>query len=137
LTQPAKAFFYFAYASNLNRKQMGERCPDAKVRFTAVLPNYKLVFAGWSRVWHGGTATLKPFRGEKVRGAIYEVTEACMKQLDKYEVGYARMNVTVYDEDNQPHPAVTFIKSGRLEEVFPSKEYAAVIKQGYRDWGIG
>ena len=128
--------FYFAYASNLNKKQMQERCPDSRPKFTAILPNYKLVFSGWSRTWHGGTATIKPFRGEKVRGAIYEVTEACFRQLDKHEVGYSRMNVTVFDEDNQPHQAITFIKSGQLEDALPSKEYAAVIKQGYRDWLI-
>ncbi|MGD0779455.1 MAG: gamma-glutamylcyclotransferase family protein [Dehalococcoidales bacterium] len=137
MTLPNKILFYFAYASNLSKQQMRERCPEAKPRFTAILPNYKLVFAGWSRIWHGGTASIKPFRGEKVRGAIYEVTEVCLKQLDKYEVGYARMNITVFDEDNQPHQAVTFIKSGQLEESLPSKEYAAIIKQGYRDWGIG
>jgi gamma-glutamylcyclotransferase len=127
---------YFAYASNLNKKQMQERCPDCRPKFTAVLPNYKLVFAGWSRTWHGGTATIKSFRGEKVHGAIYEVTDACLRRLDKYEVGYSRLNVTVFDEDNQPHQAVTYIKSGQMEESLPSKEYAAVIKQGYRDWGI-
>jgi gamma-glutamylcyclotransferase len=137
LTLPNKTLFYFTYASNLSKQQMRERCPEAKPRFTAILPNYKLVFAGWSRIWHGGTASIKPFRGERVRGAIYEVTEVCLKQLDKYEVGYARMNITVFDEDNQPHQAVTFIKSGQLEESLPSKEYAAIIKQGYRDWGIG
>jgi len=102
----------------------------------ATLPNYKLVFTGWSRTWHGSVATIKPFRGEKVHGAIYEVSEACLRQLDKYEVGYARLNVTVFDEDNQPVSAVTYIKSGQLEESLPSKEYAAIIRQGYRDWGI-
>jgi hypothetical protein len=137
LTQPNKALLYFAYASNLNKHQMQERCPEAKPRFIAVLPNYRLIFTGWSRDWHGGKASLKPFRGEKVRGAIYEVTETGLKQLEKYEVGYLRQNVTVFDEDNQPHQAVTFIKTGQLEETLPSKEYAAVIKQGYRDWGIG
>jgi gamma-glutamylcyclotransferase (GGCT)/AIG2-like uncharacterized protein YtfP len=102
----------------------------------ATLPNYKLVFTGWSRTWHGGVATIKPFRGEKVHGAIYEVSEACLRQLDKYEVGYTRLNVNVFDEDNQPVPAMTYIKSGQLEESLPSKEYAAIIRQGYRDWGI-
>jgi gamma-glutamylcyclotransferase (GGCT)/AIG2-like uncharacterized protein YtfP len=103
----------------------------------ATLPNYKLAFTGWSRNWKGGVATIKPFRGEKVRGAIYEVSEACLRQLDKYEVGYTRLNVTVFDEDNEPHKCVTYIKSGQLEESLPSKEYAGMIQQGYRDWGIG
>ena len=115
---------------------MQTRCPDSQPKFTATLPNYKLVFAGWSRNWHGAVATIKPFRGEKVRGAIYEVGENCLRHLDKYETGYARFNVTVYDEDNQPHQAVTYIKSGQLEESLPSREYGEVIRQGYRDWGI-
>ena len=128
--------YYFAYASNLSKKQMLARCPDSQPRFVAVLPNYKIVFTGWSRNWRGGVATIKSYRGEKVRGAIYEVSDACLRQLDKHEAGYSRMNVTVFDEDNQPVAAVTYIKSGQLEETLPSKEYGEIIRQGYRDWGI-
>jgi gamma-glutamylcyclotransferase (GGCT)/AIG2-like uncharacterized protein YtfP len=120
--------YYFAYASNLNQKQMRERCPDSQPKFTAVLPNYRVVFTGWSRI--------KSLRGEKVRGAIYEVTEACLKRLDRYETGYERLNVIVFDDVNQPFPAVTYIRSGQQEESSPSKEYLAVIRQGYQDWGI-
>jgi gamma-glutamylcyclotransferase (GGCT)/AIG2-like uncharacterized protein YtfP len=128
--------YYFAYASNLSKKQMQARCPDSQPRFIATLPNYKLVFTGWYREWRGGKASIKSFRGEKVRGAIYEVNEACLRQLDKHEVGYVRLDVTVFNEDNEPVPAVTYVKSGQLEESLPSKEYAAVIRQGYKDWGI-
>ena len=128
--------YYFAYASNLSKKQMRERCPDSQPKFVATLPNYKLIFTGWSREWRGGKAALKSFRGEKVRGAIYDVTEACLRQLDRYEPGYSRLNVTVFDEDNEPHQAVTYIKTGQLEESVPSKEYGEVIRQGFRDWGI-
>ena len=128
--------YYFAYASNLNRKQMLERCPDSKPKFVANLPNYKLVFAGWSRQWRGGVTSIKPFRGERVRGAIYEVTEECLRRLDKYEAGYDRLKVTVFDEDGEPVQAITYIKSGQLEETQPSKEYLAIIQQGYRDWRL-
>jgi gamma-glutamylcyclotransferase len=128
--------YYFAYASNLNKKQMQERCPESRPMFVATLPNYKLVFTGWSREWRGGKAAIKSFRGEKVRGAVYEVSEVDMKRLDRFEPGYTRLNVTVFDEDNEPHQAVTYVKSGQLEESLPSKEYGEVIRQGYRDWGI-
>ena len=131
--------YYFAYASNLNRKQMLERCPDSKPKFIATLHNYKLVFVGWSRQWRGGTASIKPFRDEKVHGAIYEITEQCLRQLDKYEGypdKYNRLNVTVFDEDSEPIEAITYIKAGQLEETQPSKEYLAVIQQGYRDWRL-
>jgi len=128
--------YYFAYASNLSRKQMQERCLDSKPMFSAVLPNYKLVFTGWSRQWRGGIASIKSFRGEKVPGAIYEVTEGCLRRLDKHEAGYNRFKVTVFNEDGEPVEAVTYIKSGQLEETLPSKEYFALIQQGYRDWEI-
>ena len=131
--------YYFAYASNLNRQQMRERCPESKPMFVATLPNYKLVFAGWSRQWRGGKASIQLFRGEKVMGAVYEVSERCLSRLDKYEGcpgDYHRLKVTVFDEDGGPVEAVTYIKSGQLDETLPSKEYLAVIQQGYKDWEI-
>lgn len=127
---------YFAYASNLSKKLMRERCPDSTPKFIATLPNYKLVFSGWSREWRGGKATIIVSRGDKVRGAIYDVSEVCLKKLDRFEAGYTRMNVTVFDEDNEAIQAVTYIKSGRLDNSLPSKEYASVIQQGYKDWHL-
>jgi len=131
--------YYFAYGANLNRKQMIERCPDSKPMFVATLPNYKLVFVGWSRQWRGGVATIKPFRGEKVLGGIYEVSERDLRRLDSYEGypgTYNRLNVKIFDEDGNPVEAVTYVKSGQLEETPPSREYLAIIQQGYRDWEI-
>ena len=131
--------YYFAYASNLNRKQMRERCPDSKPMFLTTLHNYTLVFAGWSRQWRGGTASIKSFRGERIIGAVYEVSERDLRRLDRYEGcpgNCNRLKVTVFDEDGRRVEAVTYIKSGQLEETPPSKEYLAVIQQGYRDWGI-
>jgi len=126
--------YYFAYGSNLNKKQMRERCPESKPLFTAALPNYKLVFTGWVRQWHGGVAGIRSMRGAKAHGAVYEVTERCLKQLDKYENGYQRFNVTVFSEDSEPVAAVTYIKTGQLDDSAPSKEYLAVIQQGLKDW---
>ena len=131
--------YYFAYASNLNKKQMRERVPESKPMFVATLPNYKLVFAGWFRQWRGGYATIVLSRGDKVIGAIYEVSDRDLRRLDSYEGcpgNYNRMNVTVFDEDGNPVEAVTYIKAGRVEETQPSKEYLAVIQQGYRDWEL-
>ena len=131
--------YYFAYGSNLNRKQMMERCPESKPMFVTTLPSYKLVFVGWSRQWRGGVTTIKPFRGEKVLGGIYEVSERDLRRLDSYEGypgSYNRLNVTVFDEDGKPVEAVTYIKSGQLEETQPSMEYLSAMQQGYKDWGI-
>jgi gamma-glutamylcyclotransferase (GGCT)/AIG2-like uncharacterized protein YtfP len=128
--------YYFAYGSNLNQKQMQERCPGSKPMFTAILPNYKLVFVGWSRQWRGGVVSIKAYRGERVRGAIYEVSEQCLQRLDRYESGYNRFKVTVLGEDSEPIESITYTKAGQLEETPPSKEYLAIIQQGLRDWRL-
>lgn len=128
--------YYFAYASNLNQKQMKERCPDSKPLFVATLPNYKLVFCNWSRKWRGGVASIKSLRGDRVRGAIYEVSEACLRRLDRFEGGYNRYKVTVFNEDNEPLEAITYVIAGRLEDAKPSPEYLAVVQQGLRDWRL-
>ena len=118
---------------------MLERCPDSEPKFVASLPNYKLVFVGWSRQWRGGLASIRPFRGEKVLGAIYEVSEQCLRKLDRYEGypdQYSHINVTVFSEDGEPVQAITYIKAGQSEDAKPSPEYLSVIQQGYRDWEI-
>ena len=131
--------YYFAYASNLSRKQMAERCPDSQPKFKATLPNHKLIFAGWSRQWRGGTATIRPFQGEKVIGVVYEISERDLRSLDKHE-GYPdiydRVNKKVITEDDDYVEAISYIKREQSEETQPSREYLAVIQQGYKDWGI-
>ena len=129
--------YYFAYASNLSRKQMLERCPNNKPKFVATLPNHKLIFSGWSRKWHGGTASIQPTTGEKVIGAVYEVTEGCLANLEKHEgLKYRRKPATVFTESGESVEVVTFIMREQSEETKPTMEYLAVIQQGYRDWGI-
>jgi gamma-glutamylcyclotransferase (GGCT)/AIG2-like uncharacterized protein YtfP len=118
---------------------MSERCPDSKPLFRAILPNYKLIFAGWKRKWRGGYATIKSYRDEKVFGAVYEISERCLRVLDEHEDYpnyYDRMNVLVIKEDGEALEAVTYFKKEISEETRPSPKYLAVIRQGYKDWEI-
>jgi len=131
--------YYFAYASNLDRKQMAERCPDSQPAFRATLPNYRLIFTGWSRQWRGGTASVKPFQGDKVAGAVYEISERDLRRLDRYE-GYPathnRISVHVVNEEGEGVKAMAYIMRQQSEETRPAQEYLAIIRQGYRDWEI-
>jgi gamma-glutamylcyclotransferase (GGCT)/AIG2-like uncharacterized protein YtfP len=118
---------------------MAERCPDNQPRFRAVLPNYKLIFTGWSRQWRSGTASIKPFQGERVPGAVYEISELYLTRLDKHEgypTVYDHINVLVITEDGEAVRAVSYIKREQSEETQPTREYLAVIQQGYHDWEI-
>jgi gamma-glutamylcyclotransferase len=139
MTSKPAPLLYFAYAHDLNKKQMKERAPESKPRVTATLPNYRLVFLGWSRQWKGGIATIRGTHGGKVAGGVYEITERDLRRLDALE-GYPRdsnrINVTVFTEDGDALRAVTYLKTGQSEEAKPSPEYLSVIQAGYRDWGI-
>lgn len=138
-TAPRGFVYYFAYGANLSKKQMRERCPDCKPKFIATLPNYKLIFTGWSRQWRGGTASIKAARGEKVFGAVYEVSEKDLRLLDKYEgypATYNRVKVLVFDEDGTAVETFTYVKTGQTEETTPSPDYLTIVQQGCRDWGI-
>ncbi|MFC1995476.1 gamma-glutamylcyclotransferase family protein [Chloroflexota bacterium] len=131
--------YYFAYGTNLSKKQMKEHCPDSKPKLVVTLHNYKLVFVGWSRQWRGGVASIKPFSGERALGAIYELSDRDLRRLDKYEGhpdAYTRINVNVTNEFGDRIEAVTYVKVGQLEETQPSGEYLSAIQQGYKDWGI-
>ena len=131
--------YYFAYASNLSRRQMAERASGAKARQAATLPNYRLVFSGWSRAWRGGTASIQASHGDRVLGGVYEITEQDLARLDKHEGypnDYTHVTVTVYPDTGGPLEAVTFIRPRQLEESKPSPEYLARIREGYRDWGL-
>jgi len=130
---------YFAYASNLSKEQMRRRCPEANPRFQAILPNYRLVFTGWSREWKGATASIIPVRGERVQGGVYEISDKDLQRLDRAEDfpnTYDRITVLVLDDSGRSTRAVTYIKKKQSDPGKPSPEYLAVIKQGYRDWGI-
>ena len=107
---------YFAYASNLKKQQMKERAPESKPLFTTTLPNYKLVFSGWSRQWRGGSATIMHSRGDKVLGGVYEVSEQDLRRLDRYEDcprSYSRLNASVFDEAIEPYEKLVEINAER------------------------
>jgi cation transport regulator ChaC len=131
--------YYFAYGTNLNRQRFRTYCPESRPLFNAFLPNYKLIFAGWNRRWRGGLASLKLVRGERVRGAVYDLTDADLRRLDKNEgcpQESRRINVGVIDEDGNMIDAVTYVKVKQSPEAAPSREYLEIIRQGYRDWHI-
>jgi len=130
---------YFAYADNLSKKLMKERAPESTPMYRANLPGYKITFWGWNRQWKGGVATIKSATGERVPGAVYEVSDKDMRRLDLLE-GYpstaSRIKVRVYDEDGTAIEVVTYIKTGQIEETQPGPDYLKILQQGYADWEI-
>ena len=130
---------YFAYGSLLNKVQMHKICPDAKPKFQAVLPNFRLVFSGWSRELKSSTATIIAFRGGKVNGGVWDIAEKDLQKLDRYEdypMTYDHINVLVLNDMEDATKAMAYIKKRQADPAKPSPEYTATIRQGYIDWGI-
>lgn len=121
---------YFAYGSNLNKKQMKVRCPESVPITKAVLKNFKLVFNYF--------ADIVEAPDEIVYGAVYDVSDSDIKKLNKYE-GYPRhydiINVDVEGEDGKIYRVFAYVMTSKgIRE--PEDHYFNTIKQGFWDWEL-
>ena len=130
---------FFAYGAALSRKYMAERCPECRPKVSATLAHYQLVFTGWSRIFRGGTASIKPLRGSRVKGGVYDVPDTALKKLDIAE-GFpaqnVKQNVMVNIESGESLSCFTYVPAHQAEESRPAQEYLTHLQQGYRDWGL-
>lgn len=132
---------YIAYGSNLNIRQMLERCPGAKVIGTSTIEGYQLLFKGSQT---GSYLTIEPQKGASVPVAAWQVTEANEKALDRYE-GYP----SFYYKKELTLP-IKGIKSGKVRRRrafvyimheerllgLPNKGYVNICMEGYRAFGF-
>ena len=88
-----KRFLYFAYGSNMDVRQMNERCPGAIRMKPAVLHDYKLT----ERLY----ADIDESAGRNVSGILWGISENDLKNLDIYEgfpTFYTRKTVNVWTD---------------------------------------
>ena len=121
--------YYLAYGSNLNKEQMGRRCPGAIPVGTMMLEGYELAFR------MPGVLTIDEKEGGKVPVGIWKVDEQHEMALDYYE-GFPR----VYYKKEVRIPKrkkgfVYIMNEGR--ELFGTNDYYYdICKQGYKDFGL-
>jgi len=145
---------YFAFGSNLNRRQFAARCPGSRPVSRATLRGWRLAFRlpaappchvripgrpGAAQAGGNGHADIVRQKGGVVHGALYEVTDGDLAALDRYEgapVYYHRITVFVKDGDGQMHRALAYKMRNDAADELPSLSYALTIVRGCRDWGI-
>ena len=127
---------YFAYGSNLSHQQMAERCPESVPTCVATLYDYTLTFSGYSEFWKGGGAAITHSIGSILNGGLYEVSDADLHKLDKFESAYRREEITVFTDKEQKIQAITYIKLEPEEFVAPSERYVLTILKGHLDFNI-
>jgi gamma-glutamylcyclotransferase (GGCT)/AIG2-like uncharacterized protein YtfP len=125
---------YFAYGSNLNRKQMARRCPAAKTLGAMKLDDWKLVFRG--------VADITPSPGHGVQGAVWKLTPECEAALDHYEgvsKGMYRKEyiaIAPFDFEGETHEDMLIYVMNSEGIMPPSAFYYGVIKDGYHDFSL-
>ena len=119
---------YFAYGSNLHRKQMKRRCKNSRFISCHILKNYQLVFRS-----KYGAADIQKKKGSSVLGAIYDINKADEKKLDAYEE-FPKVYVKKYFKI-WGKKVMFYYMSGKTKQTKPSRRYLSSIIQGYKDCG--
>jgi len=130
--------YYFAYGSNMNFKQMKERCPDARFLKRAYLEGYRFVYDGYSKTRKGAVANIVEAEGKEVWGGLFEVSEECIKSLDSYEgypISYKRKVLTVKDDKGNTYEAIVYLREPQ-QKGKPSEEYRKMVLEGAKDCGL-
>lgn len=125
---------YFAYGSNMDRKQMGCRCPGAEHVCAASLPDYRFI------INNRGYATLQFAPGAEVPGVLWRLQPSDEVALDRYEgypAGlYDKGHRSVYDTAGNAFQALMYIdhrngtlgapREGYLERILVAAEEHAL-----------
>ena len=118
---------YLAYGSNLNHRQMADRCPNASYLGNTMLEDWRLIFKS--------VATIEKDLGKYVPVGVFQITDACEKALDIYE-DYPRL----YDKKEldvilagTQVTAMTYVMVAKYGIAPPSKKYFDVISEGYKN----
>lgn len=117
---------------------MHQRCSTVDVEGIALLPGYRLAFAGWSSRWNGAVATIVPSKNGRVPGVLYRLSAKGLEALDRcegYPWIYERIPVRVFDDEKQWRTAYAYVLDDNTEGA-PSPKYLDVIKRAYRAWGF-
>ena len=70
---------YFAYGSNMDLLQMGDRCPGAVTVSTGELPSYRFI------INTGGVATVVPDPASTVQGLLWKISKKDERSLSRHE----------------------------------------------------
>jgi gamma-glutamylcyclotransferase (GGCT)/AIG2-like uncharacterized protein YtfP len=129
---------YLAFGSNLDTAQMARRCPNARPLAAVELTGYGLAFAGHSRRWDGGVATVVRDAEASVPALLYELNAADERTLDAFEGYpgvYGKRTVRVLGRGTKERSAFLYVLPGR-QAAEPALDYLLLIARAYRELGF-
>lgn len=130
----------FIYAENLHPNQLKRRAPEHKFLFKAYLPDHTIHFPRFSSQWRCGLASVTPSPGERVWGAVFELTDEDLKILDAYdgevpEGAFRHLEVTVMTEDEQKE-LVTTHAANPIGKFRVKDDYLDFVSKGVKHWDL-
>lgn len=127
---------YFAYGSNMDLVQMGNRCKAAATIGTALLPSHRFIINS------NGGATVIPDPACRVQGLLWRLTKADVRSLDRYEGVrrgvYRKDIVEVVRSDGKKVKALIYIatdstpgtpRQGYMERIISGAEQCGLPKE--------
>lgn len=127
---------YLAYGSNLNVPQMKNRCLDAEVVGTTVIPDYCLAF--WGNARSCGVLTIEHFPGGSVPVVIWQISEEDERHLDFYE-GYPHLydkETFTVEFDGRRLQAMAYVMTHGHRYAPPTDSYLRTCADGYDYFGF-
>ncbi len=126
---------YFAYGSNLKLERLTGRVGEVGLAGIAALPDHRLSFA--KRGTDGsGKACCEAAAGERVWGALYELSDAQLAALDSFEWGYSHAMVSVERAEGGAVAALTYHAERFTDEPVPFDWYKQLLVEGAREHGM-
>ncbi len=123
---------YFAYGSNLWRRQMTARCPEHRDAGTGKLKGWRWIITA------RGYASIVVSDEDYVLGTIYELSSSDERNLDRFEGvaqgSYLKVIMPV-DVEGRSLGCLVYIDPV-TEEGKPKEEYVSRINNGIRDAGF-
>jgi len=127
---------YFAYGSNMLRRQMQARCPGSRFVGPARLRGHRLAFTRRSLKWQGGVADIIPATDAETWGGLFEVSSDHVAALDVAEghpLAYERRMVVVETLSGAPVDAWVYVVVDKVSSVVPTLEYWQAMVDGAVD----
>ena len=125
---------YFAYGSNLNHKQMAQRCKDSSFIKKFTLKGFNLCFSHKTDNSIFGHANVVKNKKFKVPGAVWSISKKDEKELDGYEgVDYNYYQKEYFKINGEK--VLIYIQKIYFKKK-PSSSYLHTIIRGYKDCGL-
>lgn len=126
---------YFAYGSNMDRRQMTQRVSGAQLLGTGRLRGYGLACDKMGRDG-SGKANVLAAPGKQVWGVVWELTHEALARLDGFEGGYRREQIAIRLSEGPTRTCWVYVSDRTDPDLLPNRAYRDRMLRGAREHGL-